>query len=178
MSRLIIVEGPTGAGKSTLVEKLAKKYKLPVEHRACPPGKLKDLKLVEEWFGNALMLRSSDGLILDRWIYSNGVYGRVLKNQPVLKADALRRLERMVLDAFGTCATIQLGASPDSLLRRIRRRTKPTWDRLRDPAVLAKLCAGYDAAFNDCTLPKVQLTTVDVATTYRDACQFIEQETH
>lgn len=175
MSRLlIVVEGPTGAGKTTLVERLQKRFSLPVVHRACPPGKLNDPKLVEEWFENALLNRSSDGLILDRWVYSNGVYGRVLKNQPVLDAAAVQRLERKALDAFGTCATIHVSATPDSLLRRINRRTKPTWDRLRDTKILSKLVAGYGTAFNDCTLPKVQIITADVASTYRDARQFIE----
>ncbi len=173
---ILIVEGPTGAGKSTLVDRLSKKLVLPVRHCGSPPSKLKDPKVIEEWFGDALLSRTSNGIILDRWVYSNRVYGTALKNQVVLNAEAVRRLEQKVLDAGVIRVTLYLQASPDSLRRRISRRDKPTWDVLRRPGVLEKLCAGYDQSFETCNLPKIKLTTVKPSATYAEAMAFINQE--
>ena len=169
---LIIVEGPTGAGKTTLVERLSKRYKLPVIHRARPPARLTDPVVMEEWYLDALNQRTSDGLILDRWIYSNPVYARVLRNQPRIRLD---RCEGSVLTSFDRCATIFLRANPDVLLRRINRREKPTMAPLRDLARLDRVVREYDRVYNLCQLPKdLLMGTQDEV--YRAARKLIEEE--
>lgn len=152
---LVIVEGPTGAGKSTLVARLSKALRLPAIHRAAPPSRLKDPAVVLEWYQDALLQRVPEGLILDRWVYSNNVYAPILKNQPKV---SIRPCERMVLDTFEKCVTIWLTDTPEALARRIARRDKPTWTSLKDPDTLKRLVAGYDAVFNRCNLPKFQLS--------------------
>jgi thymidylate kinase len=172
MSRvLIVVEGPTAAGKSTLVAKLSAKYGLPVIHRAVPPSKLKDPRLVEEWFRDALLQRGPNGLILDRWVYSNGVYAPILKNQPKVPVDGC---ERQALAEFDRCGTIFLTSNVPTLLRRISRRDKLTMAPLRDEAALEKVVRGYEEQFNRCALLKCQLTgsSTDV---YRAARTFIQE---
>lgn len=174
MATLIIVEGPQGAGKTTLVNKLSKRYGFPVIHRAAPPAKHTDPKVVEEWFADALHMRSPTGLILDRWVYSNRVYARLLKNQPLLPPDAVRALERKVVDAYGRHATIFLTSNATTLARRIARRDKPTMAPLRDPVLIGKVVKAYEKQFNDCSLHKCQLTG-SAADVLRAARTFIEE---
>lgn len=66
----IILEGPDGAGKTTLAERMAKKLGLPVMHLTG----IKDEKLLTKQFNIAL---NSEDVILDRYIFSNLAYHAV-----------------------------------------------------------------------------------------------------
>lgn len=167
---LIVVEGPTGAGKTTLVERLTKKIHLPVVHRARPPGRL-DPSVVEEWYRDALLQRVSAGLILDRWIYSNPVYSRVLANQPRI---SFTRCEESALQSFDRCVTIFLHADAPTLLRRINRRDKPTMAPLKDLETLEKVVKLYQDSYNSCQLTKCQLSGT-AAEVYAAARKFITE---
>lgn len=166
---LIIVEGPHGAGKTTLIERLSKKIHLPVVHCARPPAGRTNPLVVEEWYKDALLKRVSAGLILDRWIYSNPVYSKVLKNQPRIPFAAC---EGEALTSFDRCATIFLSATPETLLRRISRREKPTMVPLRSIEAIRKVSELYQKSYNDCQLHKCQLSGT-AAEVYAAARKFI-----
>lgn len=168
---LIIVEGPHGAGKTTLIERLSKKIHLPVVHRAKPPAGRTSPAVVEEWFKDALLSRCSAGLILDRWIYSNPVYSKVLKNQPRISFAAC---EKEALTSFDRCATIFLCATPETLLRRINRRDKPTMAPLRSIDAIRSVSELYQKSFDQCQLRKCQLSGT-AAEVYAAARKFITE---
>lgn len=100
---LIILEGPDGAGKSTLAQELAAHLgrttsdKVEVWHRGAPTH-----HPLEEYLLPLLSYRPGTGhhLILDRWHWGEAVYPKIL-NRPTQLGDAawwsieayLRRLE-------------------------------------------------------------------------------------
>ena len=72
---IIIIEGPDGAGKSTLAEFISKEKNIPIEHLTY----YKDKKKMFEQFSeiHAKFSLEENPLILDRYIFSNIVYGCV-----------------------------------------------------------------------------------------------------
>jgi thymidylate kinase len=163
---LIVVEGPTGAGKTTLVKLLASKYRYPVVH--CGPL---PIGREEGWFFEPFE-RATKGLILDRWVYGNSVYGNVLRNQMLVSVPFC---ESYALAKFDRCVTIFLTAPAETLARRIEERAKPTMEPLRDVETLRKVVRGYEEAFARCYLAKCQLTGSS-AEIYRAAKEFISEQ--
>lgn len=88
MTRVIAIEGPDGAGKSTLIEKLKQDLGREVIHTGGPP------KTREEWMDRLIMVRSYQGkpVLFDRLPQvSEQIYGPLYHRDPLLTADDMDR---------------------------------------------------------------------------------------
>ena len=92
----IIIEGPDGAGKSTLANELAKLLNMSVRHFGAPRNS------VEAAQQYSLYLDITDGLyntIIDRAWYSDMVYGPIFRNGAHINYQMMIHLERNLDDA-------------------------------------------------------------------------------
>lgn len=89
MSKLIIVEGPDGAGKTKLAKLLAAEFKLDYVH-----GTYKDPGTYE-WF----MEQFKRGGIIDRTFISEQIYSRVLERKCRVSEDECNKLVKYLYDA-------------------------------------------------------------------------------
>lgn len=153
-STLIVVEGPTAAGKTTLVEGIRSFKHFPIVHMP----KDETLDVTQHYIDAAtlgMVPIVGSSRIMDRWAYSNHVYANVLQNQ--LKAD-LWRVERAVLDFFDEVCTIWLNGTPEVLLERAKARTgKPLMPELDDPHTWDEMCYEFDLEYETCGLRKLML---------------------
>lgn len=93
----IIIEGPDGSGKSTLIEKLVELSGCPSRHKGGPP------KSFEEARERMHVLFTEDyGKICDRCVLiSEPIYGSILRNQSfITPRDFKEGIERLKTDAW------------------------------------------------------------------------------
>ena len=88
---IIIVEGPDGAGKTTLAEKISAQTKFPIEHRSKPKTEEEKAKMMEDYLN---LVKSARNVILDRCWYSEMVYGRVMRDQSYIDYPQMYELEK------------------------------------------------------------------------------------
>ncbi len=81
MNKIYILEGPDGTGKSTLANEIAKHTKASILH--CSYNKGWDIKQHHiDIFKAAKLIAQWMPVALDRWAYSELVYGTVFRNKP------------------------------------------------------------------------------------------------
>lgn len=81
MNKIYILEGPDGTGKSTLANEIAKHTKASILH--CSYNKDWDIKQHHiDIFKAAKLIVQWMPVVLDRWAYSELVYGTVFRNKP------------------------------------------------------------------------------------------------
>lgn len=102
MPKLIVVEGPDGAGKSTLVRKLAADLGWPVLHTGGPPATKADLLAKFENVERSLNAALTPGVLVDRHpAISEPIYreakGEVCMMTPGLMLHRLQELQPFVI---------------------------------------------------------------------------------
>lgn len=138
MAEYIIIEGPDGAGKSTLVKSILE------SHPGTVYGHFDKPESDEEAFGYwekyaAFIKEHQDAklVVLDRSWYSDMVYGPVMRGRIEMTDDHMEMLELLV-KACGGGIIIYLTAKPDTLWSRCKRRgesyidTRTTLVRIRE----------------------------------------------
>ena len=160
MKQLVIVEGPTAVGKTTLIARImeAEPALRQGPHRPAPNAALawhpRDLM---SWYVEAL--DTPMPCILDRWVYSNHVYSALFQNQVRVPSacleETMRHQKLKVVVLF-------LTASPGLLYSRIQKRDKPCVPK--DAGTIKNLIATVDRfeqEFKTCGLPKVGIRCDD-----------------
>lgn len=101
-NRVIVVEGPDGAGKTTLVDAIAKKYGLTVGERLRDRTRLHETTVADTFraLSQAVACDHPRPVIWDRLFYSDLVYAPVVRKEPSRFNKAQSRLIRHVLNAL------------------------------------------------------------------------------
>lgn len=84
----IIIEGPDGAGKTSLANQLASALNLEIVHFVAPTDNSSQFDMYRSF------LLEATNTILDRAWYSDMVYGPIFRGKAEIRADAMRELER------------------------------------------------------------------------------------
>jgi thymidylate kinase len=91
---IYIVEGPDGAGKTTLVNRLQEMFGYPVKHRNKPKNEEEKQMMLA---GYAYDIATGGNFIYDRCWYSEMVYGPVMRDASVITADQMVALEEAIV---------------------------------------------------------------------------------
>jgi thymidylate kinase len=146
----IMVEGPDGAGKSTLVKQLADARPYATVLHKGPPGE----DPYAEW--EQPLTRSTDKLTFaDRWHWGELVYGPLLRGISILDDTAFRHVE-MTLQALGTLCVYM-----DQPLPILVDRLEARGDDLIKTDMLETIQAGYAEVLRKTTLPTLVLREID-----------------
>ena len=108
----IIIEGPDGAGKTTLANQLAEALNLHVMHFSAPLNDNSQFNMYRE------VLLSKRNTILDRAWYSDMVYGPIFRGRPEITKELMWELERCAEDTIVVFCTGPVEAMWEAALRR------------------------------------------------------------
>lgn len=99
----IIIEGPDGAGKTTLANQLAEALNLQIVHFVAPTDDSSQFEMYRNFFIDA------KNVILDRAWYSDMVYGPIFRGKAEIRSDSMRELERGAEDTILIYCTGDIG---------------------------------------------------------------------
>lgn len=132
---IIILEGPDGAGKSTLAEKISKQTGYRLLHRSQPKTEDDKRLMMEEYMR---VIESGENCVFDRAWYSEMVYGPIMRNESIISYPDMYRLERML--AHRGALIIYCTSTVDKLWRRCTQRGE---DYIMDNNTLENICSKY-----------------------------------
>ena len=138
---IIILEGPDGAGKTTLAEKLKKQTGYMYLRRAQPKTEEEKQRMMEEY---VQVIKSGKNCIFDRCWYSEMVYGPVMRDDSVITYPQMYQLERL-LTKHGAIV-IYCTATKETLWKRCQSRGE---DYITDIDTFSKICDGYETLMLD-----------------------------
>lgn len=108
---IIILEGPDGAGKTTLAKQLAEAFQLRIHHEGPPP---KNVSVLQH-YGRILDAARGQNVVFDRLYVGERVYGPIVRGEDRLGGDGYKRmrqlswavgaLEILCLPSFEVCLT-------------------------------------------------------------------------
>ena len=153
MAVYIIVEGPDGAGKTTLINKLLKVHSsTEYIHFGVP----EDYTLQFDMYRLAIAKNySKDIVIFDRSWYSDQVYAPIMRQREEMTAAQVLILERTI-EAYGGGMVLYLTADPDVLWERC---TAEGESYIPNKETLAMIAHKYEAVMAAATLPVVKSYT-------------------
>ena len=157
----IIVEGPDGAGKTTLIEKLKQQFDNQFSNcEVIHFGKIDDPSKYFDIYVCAIIEqyeRKVDVTILDRCWYSDRVYGPVMRNHEELAEEQARDLDRAVI-AHGGGMIIYCDAPTHVLWARCRQRGETYVTKVEQLIAIAEL---YKEEMQKSLLPVIYYNTAE-----------------
>ncbi|MNB67577.1 SPBc2 prophage-derived uncharacterized protein YorR [compost metagenome] len=133
----IILEGPDGAGKSTLASVIATMTGFPIQHRSKPETE-EEKQLMYCEYGE--LCHNYDNLIIDRCWYSEMIYGKVMRDQAYLDANQMLYFEEGIAN-FGGGIIIHCTDKVETLWERLQSRGE---DYITDFHKLADITLHYE----------------------------------
>jgi thymidylate kinase len=141
----VVVEGPDGSGKTTLIRRLRNKYHWPVCHVVQPGNP--DIKQM-------LGLIEHSPLIFDRFHWSPVTYGATLRDGPELTRYDLWALEGAL--ANQGCINIYCCTDQRTMLKN-NKAAEQLWEETKQKEPMGRLTASYDDFFWNITdLPSLR----------------------
>lgn len=138
---IIIIEGPDGAGKTTLANKIQKQTGYMLLHRSQPKTEEEKAKMMDEYLS---VLRSGKNCIMDRCWYSEMVYGPVMRDAAYISYPQMYELEKQLARVGGLI--IHCTGPMQTLWKRCLTRGE---DYIVDKETFTKIYKGYDTLMND-----------------------------
>lgn len=138
---IIILEGPDGAGKSTLAKQLAEAFQLRIHHEGPPP---KDVNVLQH-YGRILDAARGQNVVFDRLYVGERVYGPVVRGEDRLGDDGYKRM-RQLSWAVGALEVLCLPAFETCLQNWKDRKG----ELFADPAKLRQVYEGYRYSYHGC----------------------------
>lgn len=153
----IIVEGPDGAGKTTLIEKLKQQFSsCEVIHfgEIDDPSKYFDIYMqtITEQYKNRIGIT-----ILDRCWYSDRVYGPIMRNKEEMPKEKARKLDQAVVENGGGMV-IYCDAPTHVLWTRCRERGETYITKPEQIIAIAEL---YREEMKESLLPVIYYNTAE-----------------
>lgn len=94
----IIIEGPDGAGKSTLARQLSNYFGFPIQHRSKPNSEEEKQKMFDDYIYQA---KWPSNIIYDRFLYSEMVYGNIMRDASVITTEQMYEVEHILSETGG-----------------------------------------------------------------------------
>lgn len=138
---IIIIEGPDGAGKSTLANKIKDQTGYMIMHRSQPKTEEDKKRMMDEY---VQVIKAGKNCIFDRCWYSEMVYGPVMRDASVISYPQMYELERLL--AKNGALIIHCTAPEQTLWRRCLRRGE---DYITERETFSKICNGFDTLMYD-----------------------------
>lgn len=153
---IIIIEGPDGAGKTTLVKKLLAEHPSATQVHFGAPASDKEAYDYYLVYAQAILDTSDTDLVLfDRSWYSDAVYGPIMRGRVEMSTIHIKLLEALAKQ-HGGAHVIYCTAPLNVLWRRCNVRGE-TYVTSKD--TLEQLRATYETVMSECGLPVIRYDT-------------------
>lgn len=137
---IIIIEGPDGAGKTTLAEKISRQTKYPIIHQSQPKSEEEKKRMLGEYIQ---IIRSNKNAIFDRCWYSEMAYGPVMRGESAISYPGMYELEELLARSG---AILIYATGPKALLWQRCQRRGEEYVTSRDN--FNAICDNYDTIMN------------------------------
>lgn len=134
---LIVIEGPDGAGKTTLAEQISRQTRYPIQHMDRPRTEEDRVKMYDVYMKLA---KSKKNVILDRSWYSEIVYGTTVRKETHISFIDMYKLEEAVSKNGGGMIIYCTGPI-EELWKRATTRGE---DYITEKAIFVDICRAYD----------------------------------
>lgn len=134
---IIILEGPEGAGKSTLAKQLSKQTGFEIVHRSKPKDEEEKKQMLQHYID---AIKQNKNMIWDRCWYSEMVYGPIMRDAAFITTQQMYELETLL--AKTGALIIYCTDVPHLLWKRATERGE---DYITDFGTLQAICTAYDA---------------------------------
>ena len=138
---IIIIEGPDGAGKTTLANKIKDQTGYLLMHRSQPKTEEDKKRMMDEYMQ---VIKSGKNCVFDRSWYSEMVYGPVMRDASVITYPQMYELERML--ARNGALIIHCTGPEIALWKRCLKRGE---DYITDRETFSKIYTGFDELMHD-----------------------------
>lgn len=144
----IIIEGIDKAGKSTTCKQLSEALGLQIVHFPAPTP---DFNFFEDYI--KMLLSNDRNIILDRFFYSELVYGPILRNEYNIKTWQQEAIEALLRshDSFIVYCVSNVKTIHERFIREN--------EKFVDAKYIEKIIAKYEEVMNQTTLPVIRKNT-------------------
>ena len=152
MSKIIIIDGPDGAGKTTLMKKLLEQFpEAAFVHFGVPADYTKQYAV----YADTILNIKADVVIMDRSWYSDRVYGPIMRNREEMTLMQSQTLDRIV-QLNGGGMVIYCTAPIEVLWQRCQARGETYIENIEQ---LDNIRMAYETVMHTSELPVVRFDT-------------------